>query len=101
MARLQAWLADESRSADQPVAVERTHDKIVVAASAQDDARSSCAVGTCSADKTKVRALDTIALVSWVAAAGAATLAVVLWTRPSSTTRAALTPNGMRLEGTF
>lgn len=74
------------------------------AGSAQSDAREACAVGACDADKTKVRTWDAVALGSWVAAAAAGTIAIVLWTRPShAAPRAALqlAPRGAALLGHF
>ncbi len=61
----------------------------------------------CSDLKTPVRAWDATALVSWIASAGLATLAIVLWATPShaSSTKSSATielrPGGFFLMGKF
>ncbi len=64
----------------------------------------------CGDLRTTVRAWDTTALVSWIAAAGVTTLAIVLWASPShskngsspaSTARIELRPGGFAFAGTF
>ena len=58
----------------------------------------------CSGLKTPVRTWDAVALGSWIAAAGTATLAIVLWVKPShkgTSARLELRPMGAALTGRF
>jgi hypothetical protein len=63
----------------------------------------------CSDLRFAVHAWDTTALVSWIASAGAATIAIVLWVSPSHDSakapapraRVELRPGGFALSGTF
>lgn len=88
----------------------------VVAGGAQSDARDACTSGSadCDSKKSSVHVWDTVALVSWVGAAGAAGLAVVLWAEPapaqgsqntaqngSKSLRVGVGPGALRLEGSF
>lgn len=85
----------------------------VVAGGAQSTARDACANGSsdCDSDKSTVHVWDTVALASWIGAAGVAGLAVVLWAQPSSSAAPAQTtaksvrlgagPGTLRLEGSF
>ena len=69
--------------------------------------RAQCPTLTdCSGLRTEVRAWDAVALASWIAGAGLATVAVVLWIRPShaaapSSARLEVRPGGLALTGTF
>ena len=59
----------------------------------------------CSDLRMQVRAWDAAALTAWIAAAGVATIAIVLWVKPSHTTqttgRIELRPGGFAFAGTF
>ncbi len=61
----------------------------------------------CGGMKTEVRAWDAVALGSWIAGAGLATLAIVLWAKPShpsapsSSARLVLRPGGLAFAGSF
>ncbi len=85
----------------------------VVAGGAQSDAQDACTGGSssdCDSKKSTVHVWDTVALGSWIAAAGVTGLAVVLWADPPSkaktvgTTRSVKIGAGvgtLKLEGSF
>ena len=79
-----------------------------VADGADANLKAQCpTVVDCSGARTTVRAWDTVALTSWIAAAGVATIAVVLWVKPSrasksgTSARLVLRPGGLALSGSF
>ena len=79
----------------------------VVAASKQSDGQAACAARATSCDDLRgpVRTFDWLALGAWVGAAGAAGLAVVLWTRPASSpdreARLVVGPGSVGVAGRF
>ena len=86
----------------------------VVAGGAQSSARDACTSGSadCDSKKSSVHVWDTVALASWIGAAGAAGLAIVLWAQPSPSSQKAaqngskslrlgVGPGAVRLEGSF
>ncbi|MEO8800747.1 MAG: hypothetical protein ABI551_22850, partial [Polyangiaceae bacterium] len=84
----------------------------VVAGSAQSDAQDACTSGSsdCDSKKSTVHVWDTVALGSWIAAAGVTGLAVVLWADPPSkaktigsarSVRLGAGPGTLKLEGSF
>ena len=89
----------------------------LVAGGAQTDARNACTSGSadCDGNKSKVHVWDTVALSSWIAAAGVGALAVVLWVEAPSkksdstalyatekkSVRIQLTPQLILLRGSF
>ena len=86
----------------------------VVASGAQSDAQTECLTkASCGDERSRVRTFDTLALGSFIAAAGFAVVAVVLWTSAGSSpsagsaprsgprTRMVAAPSGLGLEGTF
>ena len=87
-----------------------------LAGGAQSSARDACTSGSadCDSKKSSVHVWDTVALASWIGAAGAAGLAIVLWAQPSQTQtarnavktspnslRVGIGPGAVRLEGSF
>jgi hypothetical protein len=81
----------------------------VVAGGKHDDGVTTCASQTSSCDglKQTVRTWDTLALGAWIGAAAVGTLAIVLWTSPSSpsapstSARLVVVPGGAGLAGSF
>jgi hypothetical protein len=70
--------------------------------------RAQCPTLTdCGGLRTEVRAWDAAALASWIAGAGLATVAIVLWVKPShastttTTGRLVVRPGGLAFAGTF
>ncbi len=74
----------------------------LVAGGKQSDAQSTCAASlTCADARSPVQLWDGVALGAWAGAAVVGTVAVILWLRPSSSTRIAFGPSTLRLEGKF
>jgi hypothetical protein len=77
----------------------------LVAGGAQNDANRDCPTKpSCDDERSRVRLLDTVALASFIGAAGLGVLAVVLWTSKGparSAARVTATPSAVGLEGTF
>jgi len=84
----------------------------LLAGGSHDSAVSSCArvvsasADACDSQKNEVRAWDFVAAGAWVGAALAATIAIVLWTKPSheptaTTTRILAGPGSLVLGGRF
>ncbi len=70
----------------------------VVAGNAASDAKQDCLTKTaCDSPRSKVRTFDTLALGSFIGAAGLGALAIITW--PSA--RVVATPGTVRLEGAF
>ncbi|MEO6420463.1 MAG: hypothetical protein ABIP39_13690 [Polyangiaceae bacterium] len=74
----------------------------LVAGGKQSDAQSTCATSmNCTDAKSPVQLWDGVALGAWAGAAVVGTVAVILWLRPSSSTRIVAGPSTLRLEGKF
>lgn len=74
----------------------------LVAGGKQSDAQSTCATSVnCSDAKGPVQLWDGVALGAWAGAAIVGTVAVILWLRPSASTRIVAGPSTLRLEGSF
>jgi tetratricopeptide (TPR) repeat protein len=78
----------------------------VAADGAHGDLVAQCpSLTNCDDLRTKVRAWDAVALGSWIASAGVAVLAIVLWATPSkpasASARLELRPGGLAVSGRF